>query len=245
VSIMVSEREPAPLLVATDDLIAVAKPPGVTVIPGRGEPPEACLRAQLEAARGEPLWVVHRLDRDTSGVVVFARTALAHRALSMAFERRRVEKRYLALVAAPAGLAAEQHVALPLRPARRGLMKVAARGDRDAQAAETAYVVTRRWRRGDGPEAARAALIEARPLTGRQHQIRVHLAAVGAPIWFDPLYGDGAAPADAPPARLALHAHRLALPTPGGAWLRIEAPLPDDLAALERWLDATWTRDES
>ena len=74
--------------------------------------------------------------------------------------------------------------------------------------------------------------------------IRLHLAAIGAPIWFDPLYGQGAAPADAPPGRLALHAHRLAIPTPGGAWLRVEAPLPDDLAALERWLGLGWSVDE-
>ncbi len=233
---------PAPILVVTDELIAVAKPPGITVIPARNEPPEACLRAQLEAARGEPLWVVHRIDRDTSGVVVFARTAAAHRALSMAFEKRRTEKRYLAFVSAR-GVASEGAIALPLRPARRGLMKIATAGDRAAQSAETTYVMTRRWRRPEGD--ARAAIALARPLTGRQHQIRVHLAAIAAPIWFDPLYGEGAAPADAPAGRLALHAHRLAIPTPGGAWLQIEAPLPDDLLALERWLETTWQRDET
>jgi RluA family pseudouridine synthase len=235
----------APILVETAELIAVAKPPGITVIPGRNEPPEACLRARLEAARGEALFVVHRIDRDTSGVVVFARTADAHRALSMAFEKRRTEKRYLAFVAVTSDAAAEGRIARPLKPARRGLMKVAADGDRDALAAETAYVMTRRWRRVDGDRIERAALIEARPLTGRQHQIRVHLAAIGAPIWSDPLYGQGAAPADAPITRLALHAHRLAIPTPGGAWLQIEAPLPDDLAGLARWLDAGWAADES
>jgi 23S rRNA-/tRNA-specific pseudouridylate synthase len=173
-------------------------------------------------------------------VVVFARTAEAHRALSMAFEKRRAEKRYLAFASAPAELAAEGAIARPLRPARKGLMKLAAPGDRDAQAAETRYVIVARWSRGD----EHAVKIEARPLTGRQHQIRLHLAAIGAPIWFDPLYGVGAAPADAPPGRLALHAHRLALPSPSpkGDWLRLEAPLPDDLAALEAWLDRSWTR---
>jgi len=230
----------APLLIETPELIAVAKPPGITVIPGRNEPPEACLRARLEAARGEPLFVVHRIDRDTSGVVVFARTADAHRALSTAFEKRRTEKRYLAFVRVADDVAAEGRVTLALRSGRRGLMKVATAGDREAQAADTAYVMTRRWRRGD----VRAALVEARPLTGRQHQIRVHLSAIGLPIWSDPLYGEDAAPADAPIARLALHAHRLAVPAPGGAWLRIEAPLPDDLAALERWLDQGWQLDE-
>lgn len=231
------------LLAETADLIAVAKPPGVTVIPARGEPPEICLRAQLEAARGEPLWVVHRIDRDTSGVVVFARTADAHRALSQAFAERRAEKRYLAFATGGSDaqpLPAEGKITLPVRPARKGLMKIAAKGDRDAQAAETHYVVVGRWRRG----AELAAKIEARPRTGRQHQIRLHLAAIGAPIWHDPLYGEGAAPADAPGGRLALHAHRLAIPTPGGDWLRVEAPLPDDLAAIERWLGERWEVDE-
>ncbi|HTJ41167.1 MAG TPA: RluA family pseudouridine synthase [Kofleriaceae bacterium] len=228
----------APILVETPELIAVAKPPGITVIPGRNEPPEACLRAQLEAARGEKLWVVHRIDRDTSGVVVFARTAEAHRALSQVFEKKRAEKRYLAFAHAPA--VAEGRITLPLRPARKSLMKIAERGDREAQAAETHYVVIEKWTRGD----EHAALIEARPLTGRQHQIRLHLAATGAPIWFDPLYGEGAAPPDAPPTRLALHAARLALPTPSGPWLRIEAPLPDDLVALRAWLDGAWSKAE-
>jgi tRNA pseudouridine32 synthase/23S rRNA pseudouridine746 synthase len=233
----------APLLAETDDLIAVAKPPGITVIPGRNEPPEACLRARLEAERGEPLFVVHRIDRDTSGVVVFARTAVAHRALSMAFEKRRTEKRYLAFTGVMSGMAAEGRIALAVRLARRGLMKIAVAGEREALAAETSYVMTRRWRRDVAGEE-RAALIEARPLTGRQHQIRLHLAASGAPIWGDPLYGQGAAPPDAPITRLALHAHRLAIPTPSGAWLRLEAPLPDDLRALEAWLDGTWRADE-
>ena len=228
------------VLVETPELIAVAKPPGITVIPARDQPPEACLRGQLEAARGEKLWVVHRIDRDTSGVVVFARTAEAHRALSQVFEKKRAEKRYLAFAHAAPSLAGEGRITLPVRPARKGTMKIAERGDRDAQAAETHYVVIKRWRRGD----EHAALIEARPLTGRQHQIRLHLAAIGAPIWFDPLYGAGAAPADAPPARLALHAARLALPTPSGPWLRIEAPLPPDLTELQAWLDRSWTSSE-
>ena len=181
----------APILLETADLLAVAKPPGVTVIPGRHEPAEACLRAALEATRGESLWVVHRLDRDTSGVVVFARTPDAHRTLSMAFERRRVDKRYLAFTGG-GGLAAEGKITAPLRPGRRGGMRRALPGDVGARTAETAYVVVRRWTRAaedDGATAATpatAALVEARPRTGRQHQIRVHLATAGAPILVRP-----------------------------------------------------------
>jgi len=89
----------APLLHEDAELIAVAKPAGIPVIPARGEPPEACLQHVVAAARGERLWVVHRIDRDTSGVVVFARTAEAHRMLNLAFEQREVEKRYRAYLA--------------------------------------------------------------------------------------------------------------------------------------------------
>lgn len=237
---MTAPPAPAPIctLLVDDDLVAVAKPAGVTVIPGRDQPATACLRAQLEAARGEPLWVVHRLDRDTSGVVVFARTADAHRALSMAFEARRVEKRYLAWVGG--ALPGEGRVTAPMVPGRKGAMRIARPGDQGQLAADTSYVVVRRWQRA----GAAAARVELRPKTGRQHQLRVHLAHAGAPIWFDPLYG-GAAPADAPSARLALHAHRLTVPSPRGPWRTIEAPLPDDLAALDAWLDAAWTIDDA
>ena len=156
----------APILLETADLLAVAKPPGITVIPGRRDPPDACLRAALEATRGESLWVVHRLDRDTSGVVLFARTAEAHKTLSMAFERRRVDKRYLAFTGGE-GLAAEGRITAPLRPGRRGGMRRALPGDIGARAAETAYVVVRRWTDDAAPDGvASAALVEARPRPG-------------------------------------------------------------------------------
>src|SRR6187551_2572088 len=87
------------LLFEDADLIAVAKPAGIPVIPARDEDPAACLQKQLEATRGERLWIVHRIDKDTSGVVVMARTAEAHRTLNMAFEHRQVTKTYLAFAA--------------------------------------------------------------------------------------------------------------------------------------------------
>src|SRR6187401_2766300 len=80
-------------------LVAVDKPAGLAVIPERDGDPAASLRRMLEASRGEPLWVVHRIDKDTSGVVVFARSAAAHRWLNDAFASRRVHKRYLAFAA--------------------------------------------------------------------------------------------------------------------------------------------------
>jgi tRNA pseudouridine32 synthase/23S rRNA pseudouridine746 synthase len=194
------------------------------------------VRRQLEVQRGERLWVVHRLDRDASGVLVLARTAEAHRALSVAFEQRMVEKAYLAFVAgAPA--AARGRIGLPLHAARRGKTRPAHPGEPGARAASTDYAVRHTWRRG----AEAVSLVEARPLTGRQHQIRVHLRALGVPLLFDEVYGRGVALAGfeaAPARRLALHASRLVVPPgPGAQPLRLEAPLATDLEALRAWLD--------
>jgi 23S rRNA-/tRNA-specific pseudouridylate synthase len=95
-----------PVLWSGDGLVAVDKPSGVTVIPGRSEAGDPPLRARLEAQLGRPLWVVHRLDRDTSGVLLFALDAATHRAASLALERGLAEKRYLALVSPPRRAAA-------------------------------------------------------------------------------------------------------------------------------------------
>jgi tRNA pseudouridine32 synthase / 23S rRNA pseudouridine746 synthase len=225
------------LLHEDDDLVAVAKPAGIAVIPARGEPPEASLQHQLAAARGERLWVVHRIDRDTSGVVVFARTAAAHRALNLAFEARTVDKRYVAFAAGV--LDGVRRIDVPLREARRGKTQPAAAGDPGARHAVTEVEVERRWRR----DAAVVCRVRCRPITGRHHQIRVHLRAAGAPIVHDPRYGKATlrgALAAAPCPRLALHAEALTVPGPSGPRTFV-APWPDELVALEAWLDAGWT----
>jgi tRNA pseudouridine32 synthase/23S rRNA pseudouridine746 synthase len=216
-------------------LVAVSKPAGIPVIPARGEPAGECLHRRLERQLRARLWVVHRIDRDASGVVAFARTAEAHRALSLAFERRRVGKAYQAFVAGALPDAGRLDVAL--HAARRGKMRPALPGEPGRREAVTEYAVERRWEK----DGLAVALVEARPLSGRQHQIRVHLRAAGAPILVDPLYGRGgpAAFQAAPCRRLALHARRLVLPGPSGA-LAIEAPLAEDLARLRAWLDAEW-----
>jgi tRNA pseudouridine32 synthase/23S rRNA pseudouridine746 synthase len=217
-------------------LVAVDKPAGLAVIPERDGDPAASLRHRLEAARGEPLWVVHRIDKDTSGVVVFARSAAAHRWLNDAFAHRRVDKRYLAFAAGD--LPGARVVDLALVEARRGKARPAGPDER-GKPSRTELEARARWRRGDET----VTLVEARPLTGRHHQIRVHLRSLEAPILFDPAYGkrtlrgayDGA-----PAARLALHATALRLTRPDGSELAVEAPLADDLAALRGWLDAGW-----
>jgi tRNA pseudouridine32 synthase/23S rRNA pseudouridine746 synthase len=229
---------PVPVLHEDDELVAVAKPPGLAVIPERDGDPAASLRHRLEAARGEPMWVVHRIDKDTSGVVVFARSAAAHRRLNDAFATRRVEKGYLAYAAGD--LPGERTVEVALAPARRGKARPAAPGE-PGKASLTRFAAAARWARGD----ERVTRVEARPETGRHHQIRVHLRSLEAPILFDPLYGKRTLRgmlAGAPGGRLALHAARLVLPRADGARLVIEAPLPDDLVALEAWLDAGWEK---
>ena len=221
----------AAVLVADDHILAVDKPAGRLVIPGRGTD-ERSLREDLEAEHGR-LWVVHRLDRGTSGVLVFARTAAAHRALNLAFDRGEPAKRYLALVrGAPP---AERRIDLAIAHARRGRMRPARPGDPRGKPSATVIRVVepfpaRRWAGGA------LALVEALPETGRTHQIRVHLAAEGFPLAVDPDYGDDA-PLRGPDgavllARTPLHAARLEIRHPAdGRPLAIEAPLPADMAA--------------
>lgn len=213
-------------------LVAVAKPAGMPVIPGRVEGGPVALRQHLEAARGEPLWVVHRIDQDTSGVVVFARSAAAHRDLCAAFEHRAVHKTYAAF--AFGDLPGTRTVELALHEARRGKARPAAPGELGGKAATTHLEARARWRLASGDVVT---LLDARPVTGRHHQIRVHLRALEAPIVGDPLYGKRTlrgAFEGAPPLRLALHAARLELPERAP----IVAPLPPDLVALRAWLDA-------
>jgi RluA family pseudouridine synthase len=231
----VSETLPPLVLLHEDpDLVAVAKTAGEAVIAARGEPRSRCLQKRLESRLRRRLWVVHRIDRDASGVVVFALNADAHRVLSLAFEHRQVTKNYAAFVAGsiepPRG-----RIETPLHAARRGKARPARPDEPGAQPSSTEYVTRRRW------TLPVASLLEVHPLTGRHHQIRVHLRAAGTPILFDPLYGRGLMPealAGAPCARLALHSRRIDVPAPrGGGRVIVEAPLPADLAALVEWLD--------
>jgi tRNA pseudouridine32 synthase/23S rRNA pseudouridine746 synthase len=222
------DHEPR-ILLEDELLLAIDKPPGRLVIPGRvGD--ETSLREQLTESHGR-LWVVHRLDRGTSGVLLFARTAGAHRDLNMQFERGEPRKAYLALVAGqpPGQFDCDAGIA----PARKGKMRPVPAGDPRGKQARTSFRVLERFEPAGGPGPL--ALVEARPETGRTHQIRVHLRALGFPLAVDPDYGaagplcgaDGAVLL----ARTPLHAAVLVLRHPAGHALTLEAPLPDDLAA--------------
>jgi RluA family pseudouridine synthase len=225
---------PVALLHEDDDVVAVAKPSGEPVIAARGEPRSLCLQKRLESRLHRRLWVVHRIDRDASGVVLFALNADAHRELSLAFEHRQVVKTYAAFVVGSV-VPPRGRIEVPLHAARKGKSRPAVAGERGSQPSVTEYVTRKTW------TLAVVSLLDVHPLTGRHHQIRVHLRSLGAPILFDPLYGRGMMPealTGAPCARLALHARRIDVPAPrGGGRLVVEAPLADDLAALEDWLD--------
>lgn len=232
----------AALLHQDEDVVAVDKPAGEPVIAARGQPPEACLQKRLERQLGQRLFVVHRIDRDASGVVLFARHARAHRTLNLAFEQRQVQKLYWAFVSGSLAPACGK-LDVPLHAARKGKTRPARPGERGQQAALTEYSTLQTWRLG----GETVSLVEARPLTGRHHQIRVHLRSAGAAIVCDPLYGKGLTPAalaSAPCARLALHARRLELPQPrGGGRLIVESALAPELEALRLWLEAHASRD--
>jgi tRNA pseudouridine32 synthase / 23S rRNA pseudouridine746 synthase len=218
------------ILLEDAHLVAVDKPAGRLVIPGRGAP-ELALREELEERLGR-LWVVHRLDRGTSGVLVLARTAEAHRALNLSFDRREVEKRYLAIVrGAPPD---EARLDAPIAPARRGRMRPARPGDPRGKEAATRVRVLERYPLREALGLPALALVEALPETGRTHQIRVHLAWAGTALAVDPDYGEKGplvAAGEVLLSRTPLHAAALGLRHPAtGAPLRIEAPLPADMA---------------
>ncbi|HUY91035.1 MAG TPA: RluA family pseudouridine synthase [Pirellulales bacterium] len=198
------------ILYQDDHLIVLDKPSGLLAVPGRGPELQDCLSARAQAAAPSAL-VVHRLDRDTSGLMVMALTPHAQRELSRQFAERTVEKRYLAVVWG--GMqAAEGFVDLPMRkdferPPRHKIDLV------DGRSALTAWrLVERLPAEPSGQPHGEQSRLEVRPLTGRSHQIRVHLATLGHPILGDCLYAHPAALALAP--RLMLHAERLALAHP-------------------------------
>ncbi|MBN8504061.1 MAG: RNA pseudouridine synthase [Burkholderiales bacterium] len=194
-----------PLLHVDERLIAIDKPAGLLSVPGRGEDKQDCAWSRVRTQFPEAL-VVHRLDQATSGLLLFARTLEAQRELGSAFERRQVSKRYQALVWGEL-TEAEGLIDLPLAAdwPNRPRQRVCFDGGRPSQT---------RWRRGTMGDGQTRLLLE--PLTGRSHQLRVHLLAIGHPIVGDTLYDpDRHAP------RLMLHAQDLVLPG-----LTLNSPCP-------------------
>jgi tRNA pseudouridine32 synthase/23S rRNA pseudouridine746 synthase len=202
------------ILHADEGLVVIDKPAGLLAVPGRGEDRRDSAWMRTRLLYGDAL-VVHRLDMATSGLMAFGRGAAAQRSLSIAFERRIVEKRYVAIVAG--NVESEQgEIDLPL---------VVDWPNRPLQHVDhaTGKPSLTRWRVLE--RAAQRTRLEVEPVTGRSHQIRVHLLAIGHPIVGDALYAPPAARDAAP--RLLLHACRLTLPHPvSGERVTFVCPAP-------------------
>lgn len=205
---------PDPILLHVDDaLIVLDKPAGMLAVPGRGPGKEDCAAARVQA-RHPDARVVHRLDMATSGLMVMARGAAAHRTLSDAFAARAVRKRYIAVVAGRLAVPEENApegwgtIDLPLRAdwPNRPLQIVDLLGGKPSLT---------RWRVLEYDADASRTRLELEPVTGRSHQLRVHLRALGHPILGDPFYAPPEVQAMA--GRLMLHAWKLdfAHPTTG------------------------------
>lgn len=228
------------------DWLAIDKPAGLLSTPDRFDRDKPNLHDLLTARYGK-VHPIHRLDRETSGVILFARTSEANRQLSRQFEEHTVEKTYLALTrGVPTAATGEIDAPLAECPRRPGLMRIDLRHGQPART---------RWRVLEwlGP----FTLFEVQPLTGRQHQIRVHLSGMGLPLAVDPEYGGNTALflSEFKPgykratgggerpliARLTLHAARLRFRHPSTQEpIEVTAPLPHDfevaLKQIRRWV---------
>ena len=206
---------PTRILHADDEILVVDKPAGLLSVPGKGAALADCLIARLRA--GWPgVLLVHRLDRDTSGVMVFALTPRAQRHLGLQFEKRQTGKSYVALVAGV--------------PDRRGgridLPIVVDWPNRPRQKIchETGRAAVTDWQLLGTPPPGGPSRLQLVPQTGRSHQLRLHCRELGHPILGDTLYAEATATAH---PRLMLHAERLALRHPvGGRRMEFRAPCP-------------------
>ncbi|MBI1341534.1 MAG: RluA family pseudouridine synthase [Terrimonas sp.] len=229
------------LISEDDDIIAINKPSGLLTIPNR-EANEISLKDLLIEKYGQ-VFVVHRLDRETSGMIIFAKNEKAHRHFSLQFENRETEKIYQGLVlGTPDPTTGTINAPIAEHSVKRGMMIIHRRG----KTSITDYALLRDFKR--------YAWLQFQIHTGRTHQIRIHMKELGNPIVCDPLYGDGKPvllsslkkkfnlsknELEEKPIlnRLALHAFQLSITGPGGKVYTLQAPLHKDLRALLQQLE--------
>lgn len=227
-----------------DDIVVMSKPSGLLSIPDRYNDAIPCLYHEA-AAKYKQLFVVHRLDKDTSGLICFAKNEASHKFMSQLFESRDIEKYYLAIVNGRP-IKASGSIVAPIaeHPNHKGRMSVQKKG----RFAHTDYEVMQMW---NG-----FSLMRLRIFTGRTHQIRVHMQHLGHPIVGDPFYGTGGKlllssvkkkfklsenEEEERPliSRLALHASELIFTNAKGEKMHITAPLPKDMSVtikqLNKW----------
>ena len=228
------------IIFENDELVAINKPAGLLTIPDR-EQSEKSLKEMLQDKYGS-IFTVHRLDKDTSGLVIFAKNETAHKYLSKLFEDRKVEKYYLGIViGSPENKTGMIDAPISEHPLHKGLMTV----HRNGKPSQTGYEVL---------EANKNySLVSFQLHTGRTHQIRVHAKNIGHPLAFDTLYGDGKPvllssikkkfklskhdEEERPMInRLALHSYKLSFEDMNGKRLELEATMPKEFRALMQQL---------
>jgi len=233
-----------PVIYEDDRLIAFDKPSGMLVAPDRWNKERGCLVELVHRYVSPDAFNAHRIDAGTSGVVLFAKTKAALRVIARLFEQHRIAKRYLAIVNdSPPRAKMTVTASLTQNAEKPGAMKVATNG---GMKAETNINLAKRWRRH--------SLVEAEPITGKTHQIRVHLEHIGCPIVADRIYGRDNGlylssikkdyrfkynlPEKPLIGRLALHAAEISFQHPfTGQKVKIEAPLPKDFSIAIKYLD--------
>lgn len=231
---LLPEAIPLDIVYEDPSLLVVNKLAGMVVHPAPGHSGGTLVNAvlaycpELAASEGDRPGIVHRLDRDTSGLILVAKNDRVRRALQRQFKERQVHKAYLALLDGhlhPAWGRVE--AAVGRDPHHRQRMAILAGG----REAVTEYHVLEQFSHRTGPAAGDYTLIEAEPVTGRTHQIRVHLASIGHPVVGDAVYGRRKT--SLPVLRQFLHARRLGFKHPlTGQRLELEAPLPEELAVV-------------
>jgi tRNA pseudouridine32 synthase / 23S rRNA pseudouridine746 synthase len=207
------------ILYSDESVLAVDKPAGMLTVPGGYSPDTLDLRSQLEPETG-PLWVVHRLDKDTSGVILFARNPDAHRILNMQFDQRVISKEYRAIIYKQPSwseMDVDQPILVDGDRAHRSI--ISGKG----KPASTSFKVLHRF--------PCFGYVAAFPHTGLTHQIRTHLASLGHPILMDAVYGKSEIiPGDETLiGRMALHAHQIQFTHPVTGEIRVvKSPIPAD-----------------
>lgn len=245
-----AEEIPLHILHQDADLLVINKPAGMVTHPAPGQTSGTLVNAllarypqQADVGGAERAGIVHRLDRDTSGVLVVARTPQAFRHLQGQFKRRQVDKTYLALVE---GLveAPEGRIEAPIArdSVQRKRMAVVSE-QRGGRRSATAFRVVKIYRSGVSQRGDHFTMLEIDLLTGRTHQIRVHMTFIKHPVVGDRVYGRSKQLIACP--RQFLHARRLAFTQPTtGERIEVEAPLPDDLTTVLEQLIALNADDE-
>lgn len=229
-----------PIIFENDELVAINKPTGLLTIPDR-EQSEKSLKEMLIEKYGS-IFTVHRLDKDTSGLVIFAKNETAHKFLSKIFEDRKVEKYYLGIVIGdPENKTGLIDAPISEHPLHKGLMVV----HRNGKPSQTGYEVLE--------SNKNFSLVSFQLHTGRTHQIRVHAKHIGHPLACDPLYGDGKPvmlsaikkkfklskhdETERPMiSRLALHSYKLSFEDMHGMPMNLEAEMPKEFRALMQQL---------